>query len=454
MNKQGFALCGLLTLHIFSNSVFAQGPLVPPGPPGPTMKTLDQIEPRQPIGVLPFEITTPGAYYVTGNLKGVSAKDGITISADNVTIDLSGFSLTGGADTLAAIKVSASFQGITVTHGSIIGWQKGIAATTAARARFENLSISSCTGNGLESGAATTIIQCDVSGTGGDGVNVGASSAIRESTAARATGNGIVVGINSVVGRCNVISNTVGIVTSHFGVVESCQAFFNRGAGIAGLNGCRYTDCTAGGNSAGGITAGDQTQLNNCAAVNNAGNGVLTANMSQLEGVKSSGNSGSGIVLGIDCSAHACSVSNNGAVGINANQAAHLSDCKAGGNAGVGLNVAAGSTVQNCSALRNRSDGIRVSDECTVSGNTVTGNFNARDAAGIHTTGTDNCIKDNNVVSNDRGLTAESSGNTFIRNTVSNNTLNYSFADVQVNAPVMDSQKIETATNPFSNLTF
>src|SRR5438045_2521768 len=149
MNKQGFALCGLLALHIFSNSVFAQGPLVPPGPPGPTMKTLDQIEPRQPIGILPFEITTPGAYYVTANLKGVSAKDGITISADNVTLDLNGFNLTGAADSLAAIKVSASFQGITVTHGSIIGWQKGIAASTATRARFENLANSSSTTTGL-----------------------------------------------------------------------------------------------------------------------------------------------------------------------------------------------------------------------------------------------------------------------------------------------------------------
>jgi hypothetical protein len=64
------------------------------------MKTLEQIEPRTPIAALPFTISSPGSYYVTGNLAGVANQDGIIINADNVTLDLGGFEIVGtGPDT-------------------------------------------------------------------------------------------------------------------------------------------------------------------------------------------------------------------------------------------------------------------------------------------------------------------------------------------------------------------
>lgn len=53
-------------------------------------ETLDQIEARTPIAAAPFAITNPGSYYLTSNLA-VTAGDAITISADNVTLDLNGF---------------------------------------------------------------------------------------------------------------------------------------------------------------------------------------------------------------------------------------------------------------------------------------------------------------------------------------------------------------------------
>src|SRR5215469_2970325 len=85
----------LFTVNIafLPRAVRAQGVLTPPGAPGPTMKTLAQIEPRIPISTA-TNISNPGSYYLTTNLN-VPSGSGITISANNVTLDLNGFALTG-----------------------------------------------------------------------------------------------------------------------------------------------------------------------------------------------------------------------------------------------------------------------------------------------------------------------------------------------------------------------
>lgn len=100
----------------FSTTAFAQGPLAPPaGPPVASMRTLDQIDPRTPVGVAntpgtaaaSHAITAPGSYFLTGNVAAVGkacAIDVVTTGA--VTLDLRGFTLSGG--TAATLRSSAS----------------------------------------------------------------------------------------------------------------------------------------------------------------------------------------------------------------------------------------------------------------------------------------------------------------------------------------------------------
>src|SRR5262245_25481316 len=82
----------LCILNSHPSTAFAQGALTPPGAPAPTMKTLAQIEPRTPISSAPFTISSPGSYYLTTNVT-VSTGDAITITVNNVTLDLNGFTI-------------------------------------------------------------------------------------------------------------------------------------------------------------------------------------------------------------------------------------------------------------------------------------------------------------------------------------------------------------------------
>src|SRR4051812_30803007 len=123
--KRPILLCvGLAGAALLPNSILAQGSLTPPGVPAPTMKSLDQIEARTPISSVPFTINTRGSYYLTGNMTvSGAAAIGITVSSDNVTIDLNGFNLSaGGAGTGSGIFVSATRLNVHVHNGTISGF--------------------------------------------------------------------------------------------------------------------------------------------------------------------------------------------------------------------------------------------------------------------------------------------------------------------------------------------
>src|SRR3954454_3804301 len=114
-------ITSFLVLLLTCVSAFPQGSLTPPGAPAPTMKALDQIEPRIPISSLPFVISTSGSYYVTGNLTGLSGQHGISVNADNVTVDLGGFDLVGPGGAATGIRVQNSHVNVTIRNGTVRG---------------------------------------------------------------------------------------------------------------------------------------------------------------------------------------------------------------------------------------------------------------------------------------------------------------------------------------------
>jgi hypothetical protein len=110
-----------LTLFTLPASLFAQGPLAPPGAPAPTMVTLSQIEPRIPISSVPYTITASGSYYLTTNLN-VTGGNAITINANGVTLDLKGFTISSTAASANGTGILlGGVNNICILNGNISG---------------------------------------------------------------------------------------------------------------------------------------------------------------------------------------------------------------------------------------------------------------------------------------------------------------------------------------------
>src|SRR4051794_40337731 len=163
--KQTLLLAVALTMA-GNHSLFSQGSLLPPGAPAPTMKSLAQIEPRTAITNLPYTINQPGSYYLTSSLTNVpgGGVDGVTVAANDVTIDLNGFALVGrGSDN--GVSVSGAQRNFSVHNGIIRSWGfRGVNALSLNSGLFERLRVSDNGGNGLGIGRGCTARDCTASG--------------------------------------------------------------------------------------------------------------------------------------------------------------------------------------------------------------------------------------------------------------------------------------------------
>jgi len=213
------------------------------------------------ITKLPYEIKTPGSYYLGGNLSAANG-DGITIARDHVTLDLMGFNLNGPG-TGTGIFMSGRTN-VEIRNGTITNWGTGIWESGAGIChRILNVRLSGCNygmsvhGNGhLIKGCEAlgnpgvrglwiegvgAISDCRAGNFSNEGMGLG-SGGIMRGNVVTGNGAGTSSGLRLLSGQCLMIGNEVSNCAKGLDIGSATSAINNTVTtastnGVAGISG-------------------------------------------------------------------------------------------------------------------------------------------------------------------------------------------------------------------------
>jgi hypothetical protein len=200
---------------------------------------------------------------------------------------------------------------------------------------------------------------------------------------------------------------------------------------------CRIDDVRVSGNNSTGIFVGNSTSLSNCSASFNGANGFGVGSGNILTSCLATSNASNGFAAGDGNTLSGCSASGNNANGITVGNGGIVSNCTASSNATNGINAGGGAII-GCTSHLNGLNGIFSSSGSFISGNTCTNNGNTGSGAGIHTTGGESRIENNNCNFADRGIDVDAPGNIILRNSCTGNSTNWTIVAGNVVGPILD----------------
>ncbi|MCX6930159.1 MAG: right-handed parallel beta-helix repeat-containing protein, partial [Verrucomicrobia bacterium] len=217
------------------------------------------------LGQIPQTISWSCNVLLAGALTGTSANNGITIAANDVTIDLGGHALIGVSGSLDGVSVSGSRTNITVRNGALRAWgSDGVQASTAYNSQFADLKVASCGANGIQAGLGSSVKACSTRANGADGITTSSGCNITDCTAAQNKSDGIVANSGSAVTGCNAFDNVAtGISASTGSTVMNSTAYSNTN-GIVASSGSTVTGCTVSSNGTNGIVTAFGATVTGC----------------------------------------------------------------------------------------------------------------------------------------------------------------------------------------------
>ena len=369
-------------------SASGQGPLVPPGAPGGTMRSLTEVysrvqmaEPRTPVTSAPYTVSQPGSYYLTTNLSGM-----ISIAANNVTLDLMGFTIAPASGT--AISQNGARTNLVIRNGGLSApMGNGIdlaTSTSGANGRIEDIRVDGCMNYAIVVGGGYEICGCRIQGAGIGGIRAYGNSCIRDCTVTRCgkglqlSGTGARVEGNRILGNTDnydfAAGNQLNLLLCELPEVldRPCLAKLagtlvttlteTNGITVAAddvtIDFAGHALVGPGLNSGHGIY--QSSSYRNLTAMNGKlvnwrglGNGgIQTGPSAILSGLQASTNE-YGIISGIGSSLDNCAAFNNDVYGIRAGDANAISDCTGIGCGVYGIHTGSGCTLKGCAARNN-----------------------------------------------------------------------------------------------------
>jgi hypothetical protein len=296
-------------------------------------------DPRIPIHSIPFTCDRAGSYFATAHLDSPSSGlPGIHVTADDVSIDLNGFTLDGISGTGGdGIKADVGLVDLRISNGTVREWgSRGMSLDSVHRVQVTGVHVIGNLGGGIRTGDEAIVRNCQSSANGGAGLELGARSRVADSLASFNGDEGFAVGDYAVAS---------GLVAT-----ENGKNGVSLGAGSSASN------CTASINGFSGFEGGEGTVFESCVSVQNVYDGfrnayTVTEGAIHYRGCSAEGNYGNGFAAG---------------------NSATLLDCLSKDNDVSGASVLSRSQVERCSFMQNGHAGLSiVGDEGHILNNTA-----------------------------------------------------------------------------------
>lgn len=237
---------------------------------------------------IPESIDWPAHVTLAGTLFGTSGQHGITVNADDVTIDLGGHALQGIGGSLNGITVAGLRRNTAVLNGVVADWgQTGVNLASTANGSVIDVRVNNNGSNGIHLGTRSVAERCHAHSNSNVGILANNGGSVVRDCQASFNSIGVQAGFGAIVEGCFLQRNSSRGILAQGGqavFIRNNAVFETSGAGTAGIR-VESTLCRVEANAVTSCTTGyDVTSSQNLIIRNSAANCTTAFNIAANNG--------------------------------------------------------------------------------------------------------------------------------------------------------------------------